>query len=53
MAVALWRPKWGTGKWCFFQEIEACPLSSLIYFFSLMLADIAFWCRFLQMYTLF
>lgn len=35
-----------------FQEIEACPFSSLI-FVSLLLADNALWYSFLQMYTFF
>lgn len=34
MVVALWGPKWGIGKQCFFQETEAFPFSfaSLIFF---------------------
>lgn len=35
-----------------FQEIEACPFSSLI-FLSLLLADNALWYNFLQIYTFF
>lgn len=50
MAVALWRSTQDTEK--MFQEIEACPFSSLI-FVSFLLVDNALWYNFLQRYTFF